>query len=211
MHRFIIALLSTVSLVGLVGAAQAADLVLDTPVPEVAADTSGDWDGIYAGIFAGSLWGEATSPVDFDLSGYLLGLNLGANFTLQEGLVVGVVGDLAWSNATDEEVFLPPSGFDIDWVGSVRGRVGFDGGAFMPYLTAGVAFANGVLYDNVGDEVDSNTHFGWTAGLGVEFKATEDVSLDLAYRYSDYGAQSYGVTDWEFTTHQVTAGVNWRF
>ncbi len=43
--------------------------------------------------------------------------------------------------------------------------------------------------------VDSNTHVGWTAGAGVEFAVTEDVSLDLLYKYTDYGTQDYTLDD----------------
>ncbi len=58
-------------------------------------------------------------------------------------------------------------------------------------------------------------HVGWTAGAGVEFAVADNVSLDLQYRYSDYGTQSYtlggGDSDFSLTSHAVTAGVNFRF
>jgi outer membrane immunogenic protein len=42
------------------------------------------------------------------------------------------------------------------------------------------------------------------------------VSLDLQYRYTDYGTQSYALggledSDLSLTSHAVTAGVNFRF
>jgi opacity protein-like surface antigen len=149
--------------------------------------------------------------VPFDLNGFLLGVNAGANFTLNNGIVAGVVGDLAWSNIADAGAFVPPSGFDVTWAGSIRGRIGYDAGAFMPYLTAGVAFASGTVTAISGAVVGTNVHLGWTAGVGLEFKATDNLSVDLAYRYSDYAPAAYGVTDWKFSTHQVTAGLNWHF
>jgi len=192
--------------------AHAADLIFqDSAVaPEFAAPL-GKWDGPFIGVFGGVARGNATSPVDFDLRGALLGVNAGANFTLDNGIVLGVVGDVAWSNITDDEVFLPPSAFDVNWFGSVRGRVGYDAGAFMPYLTAGVAAAGARLTAFTGDVVASQVHLGWTIGAGVEVKATDNLSIDLAYRYSDYGAKSYGVTSWDFANHQVTGGLNWHF
>lgn len=211
MNRFVFSLLAGIASFGLASATYAADLIIDTPDEPGIIEATGDWDGAYIGIFGGYAGGTATLPVDFDLNGWLLGVNAGANFTLTDGIVAGIVGDLAWSNITDDEVFVPPGAFDVNWAGSVRGRIGFDGGALLPYVTAGLAFANATLTAGDGSEVGTNTHIGWAAGVGVEFKATEELSVDLAYRYSDYGAQAYGVSDFEFNTHQVTAGLNWRF
>jgi opacity protein-like surface antigen len=211
MNRLAVTLLAGIAAFGVASVTYAADLIIDTPNEPGIVEASGDWDGVYIGVFGGYAAGSATSPVDFDLNGWLVGVNAGANFTLTDGIVAGIVGDIAWSGITDDEVFVPPGGFDVNWAGSVRGRIGFDGGAFLPYVTAGLAFANATLTAGNGVEVGTNTHIGWTAGVGVEFKATDDLSVDLAYRYSDYGAQAYGVSDFEFTTHQVTAGLNWHF
>lgn len=102
-----------------------------------------------------------------------------------------------------------------DWQGSIRGRLGFDGGAFLPYLTGGLAFANSTLTDNVAADSDTQTHIGWTVGAGVEFAVADNVSLDLLYRYSDYGSKDYdlaGVPEsFGLTAHTISAGLNLRF
>ncbi|MFD2648801.1 outer membrane protein [Devosia albogilva] len=213
MNRSRVCGLASLALVVLASGAQAADLIVeDYPgLIEIPGSATNHWDGAFVGVFGGHVWGAASSPVSFDLTGQLLGVNAGVNFTLSNGIVAGVVGDLAWSNLTDAEVFAPPSAFDVNWTGSIRGRVGYDAGAVMPYLTAGLAVARGTLTATTGATVASNTHFGWTAGAGVEVKASDSISLDLSYRYSDYAAAAYGVTDWEFGTHQITAGLNWHF
>jgi len=212
MNRNIIRLAAGIAALSIASATYAADLIVDEPATPDIAVASGEWDGLFVGTFAGYASGSTSDPVEMDISGWLLGVNAGANFTLTEGVVVGVVGDLAWSNISDDDFIVPPGSFDINWAGSVRGRIGYDAGAFLPYLTAGVAFANATLTDSImGDEVGTSTHVGWTVGAGVEFKATDDLSVDLAYRYSDYGAQAYGVADWAFTTHQVSVGLNWHF
>lgn len=192
--------------------ALAADFVTEMPIPDVNYGLQvGNWDGPFVGVFGGYERGTVTSPTTFDLNGALLGVNAGTNFTLENGVVIGVVGDLAWSNATDPDFFAPPSAFDVNWFGSVRGKVGYDAGAFMPYVTGGLAIAGGKLTAITGDVVASNAHYGWTVGAGVEVKATDTIGIDLSYRYSDYAARTYGLTDWKFATHQVTAGVNWHF
>jgi outer membrane immunogenic protein len=203
MNRFVIALLSGVAGLALVSGAQAADLIIDEPAAGVVEVAGGNWDGLYVGAFVGGLGGtfEDESSAEYDVSGWLAGVNLGANFTVADGIVLGVVGDIAWSNA-DEQDGAP---FAIDWNASLRGRLGFDGGAFLPYLTAGLAVA--------GTEIDtvSETHVGWTVGAGVEFAVAENISVDLLYRYSDYGTVDYGFEEFGLTSHAVTVGLNFKF
>lgn len=208
------------SALAITSAASAADLIIDTPVEAGVVQASGNWDGAFIGVFGGYAWGELDAgPAPFSFpepAGSLLGVNAGANFTLENGIVLGVVGDIAWADITDTVMPFPPFTLSstIDWVGSVRGRVGFDGGAFLPYLTAGVAFAHNTLAATslIGpSEVDA-THVGWTVGAGVEFAATENLSVDLLYRYSDYGDASYEAgPEIGLTAHQVTVGLNWGF
>jgi outer membrane immunogenic protein len=201
MTRFAFALAAAVSALALASAAQAADLIIDEPAPTVGiVDVGGNWDGVYIGAFAGYGAGTFEWSDTADVEGWLLGAAVGANFTVTDGIVAGVVGDIAWSDIGDDDGF-----FDINWAGSLRGRLGFDGGAFLPYLTAGLAVAGTEI-----EGIDA-THIGWTAGAGVEFAATEDLSVDLLYRYSDYGTQSYNGTDVSLNTHQVTIGLNWHF
>ena len=54
-----------------------------------------------------------------------------------------------------------------------------------------------------------------TAGAGVEVAATENMSVDLQYRYSDYGKADYSLPTDDatlgLTNHALTAGVNFRF
>jgi len=223
MTRISLALLCGAAALGFVPAAQAADLYSNnsSPMPGfVNMGGSGGWDGAYVGGFAGYGWGTVTDadggvinlPGDeLDLSGWLIGANLGANFTVSDGFVVGAVGDVAWSgiNGYDANSDLD---YDINWTASLRGRAGFDGGAFMPYLTGGLAVAGAT--GEIGGDESSQVHFGWTAGAGVEVAATDNLSVDLQYRYSDYGQATYDLavpTDLSLTTHALTAGVNFKF
>lgn len=220
MNRITLTLLAGVATLGFASASQAADLIIDTaPVAAPAiVSTGGNWDGAYIGAFAGYGWGtlsdETATPLltdDIDVNGWKIGVAAGADFTLSEALVAGIVADIAWDNASGEDTALGFT-YDTNWSGSVRGRLGFDGGAFLPYVTAGLAFANATADDGVAS--DDATHIGWTAGAGVEFAVADNVSLDLQYRYSDYGTQTYALgadTDLNLTSHAVTAGINFRF
>lgn len=195
MNRIALTLLAGVAVLGFASSTSAADLIVDAPMA-YEAPAGGNWDGPYIGVFGGYASGTLSGPTDIDVSGWLLGVNAGVNFTLTDGVVAGVVGDIAWSDVSG-------SGPEFNWFGSVRGLIGFDGGAFLPYLTAGLGFAHEDFYDV--------TAFGWTAGAGVKFAVTDDVSLNLEYRYSDFGEADYGGSDATLTANQVTFGLNWSF
>lgn len=217
MNRFSLTLLAGVAVLSVVSGAQAADLLVNSPAPNYGGggySTSGGWDGAYVGGFIGYGWGTVTDDLanysDIETSGFLVGATAGVNATVAPGFVLGAAGDIAWSGNGG---YTAPVDFDINWAGSLRGRAGFDGGAFMPYLTAGLAFA-GATASEAG--VDSSAvHFGWTAGAGVEVAVVENVSLDLQYRYSDYGTADYELDTYDATfdvnTHALTAGVNFKF
>lgn len=221
MNRISITLLAGIAALSLATSAGAADLLVNSPAPSYGGyvGPSGGWDGAYIGGFAGYGWGTVVDDdggIGFDddelsLSGWTIGATLGANFTVAPGFVLGAAGDLAWADigGYDSDTDLS---YDINWAGSLRGKAGFDGGAFMPYLTAGVAFAGASA--DMGPDEASAVHFGWTAGAGVEVAATEELSVDLQYRYSDYGSATYdlgGDVDMSLSSHTVTAGVNFKF
>jgi outer membrane immunogenic protein len=221
MNRITLTLLAGVATLGFASAAQAADLIIDTaPVVAPVVSSGGNWDGAYIGAFAGYGWGTLTDEEDYfgdgigteyDSTGWLLGVNAGADFTVSEAIVAGIAADIAWNDASGDDGATRAS--DLNWDGSVRGRLGFDGGAFLPYVTAGLAFANNTVDLGAGG-ADTQTHIGWTAGAGIEFAVADNVSLDLQYRYSDYGTKTYDLAtdnDFSLTSHAVTAGVNFRF
>jgi outer membrane immunogenic protein len=221
------ALLSCVGLC-FVPAAYAADLIVQEPIMTSPVPTAYNWDGFYVGIQAGYGWGEAdhqpaipTGPGgngnDLGLSGWLAGVNAGYNMHLSDQFIGGIEADINWADisGSDDTLFGEPS-HTIDWMGSVRARLGFDGGVFMPYMTGGLAFGHGARESTSGGDADA-THIGWTAGVGVEVAATDNLSIDLQYRYTDLGAQTYvwsgAGTDPKvsLTAHTVIAGLKWHF
>ena len=203
MRRISIALL-TVSALAISSSAMAADLIIDTPEMPGVVEVESDWEGPFVGVFGGYMAGELTSDtiaVDgIGISGWMLGVTAGANFAITDGVIAGVVADIAWNNVGADD----DTDYTSGWNGSLRGRLGFDGGAFLPYLTAGLAVARGEFGD-----ID-NTHLGWTVGAGLEVAVAQDLSLDLQYRYTDYADETY-LVDAGATSHAVTIGLNWGF
>ncbi len=225
MNRLAISLLTGVAALSFISAAHAADLIIDEPAPVVGiVDVGGNWDGVFIGAFAGYGWGTLTDDDSLlaltsgddtlDLTGWQVGVAAGANFTVSEAIVAGIVGDIAWTDLSGEDT-TSDFAYDVNWLGSIRGRLGFDGGAFLPYVTAGVAFANATASEPLAPSEDTQTHIGWTVGAGVEFAVADNISLDLLYRYTDYGSKDYALTDpatpLSLNTHTISAGVNFKF
>lgn len=224
MNRLAVSMLAGVAALSFISSVQAADLIIEEPAPPVGiVDVGSNWDGVYVGAFAGYGWGTVTDEdglvgpavdTEYDLTGWQVGVAAGANFTVSEAIVAGIVGDIAWTDLSGDSA-ADDFSYDVNWLGSIRGRLGFDGGAFLPYVTAGVAFANATASEPLAVTEDTQTHIGWTVGAGVEFAVADNVSLDVLYRYSDYGSKDYDLTTdptpLSLTTHTISAGVNFRF
>lgn len=212
---------------GAFGAANAADInsrsFKDDPDyrPAVA------WTGFYAGIHLGGSFNDelktvvtetylqsgalATNPVTKygDLDGaFLGGLQVGYNLQVFGNLVIGVEGDISKSSADLTE-----------YLGSIRGRLGYAAGKTLFYGTGGVGFVN---WD---DNTVLDTSWGWVAGAGIEHKLTSNLSLGvegLYYSLDDEGQKIYGdptypanqtkrVTEFERDLWTVRARLNYHF
>ena len=204
--------------------AYAADLIVTEPAPMMIDNyaPAGGWEGAYVGIHGGYAWGDADSSTgdigDHDLGGGCFGAQVGYNFVLTEGLILGLQGDISWADIGGTENY----GFveitdSINWTGSATVHLGFDGGVFMPYVLGGLAFANNEHSDDVvGFADDSQTHIGYTVGAGVAVMVSESVSAFVEARYSDYGTKTYDFgggfqPDIALSDTSVRAGVNFHF
>ncbi len=112
-----------------------------TTAPVYVASPVYNWSGMYAGVAGGGGWGTSNfGGATYDVDGGLFSGTLGYNF--QTGpLVVGLEGDIGYSNIRGSG----GCGFtNCDtankWLGTVRGRLGYAAGNYMPYVTGGWAF-----------------------------------------------------------------------
>jgi len=201
-----------------VGFASAADIYTPPPpqqeptmAPAPAAIFS--WDGLYVGIHGGWGWGDAKSPTaaDVELDGPLAGGQIGYNWQLA-GIVVGIEADISWSGL-DGAVPAAATAHELDWLGTVRGRIGVPMGRTLPYVTGGVAF--GEATRTVAGASASASHTGFAAGGGVEHAFADNVSGKIEYLYVDLGDESYSLPGpdptVDLTAHTVRLGLNVRF
>jgi len=238
---------------GLVTSAVAADLPAKTPPAPVFS-----WNGFYFGVNIGGGWanGDAQSvsvpdPGFFDPfrsnlkgTGVVAGGQIGFNWQLASNWVIGLEADVSGTTiddtatqnpATIEGVPLNPASSltltrNINWLASVRGRIGVSWDRALLYFTGGVAWAGitfqaaldrPVLPDifavSVGD-----TRTGWVIGGGLEY-AFENTNWTMRGEYLHYQFDGFRVdapsfnsftaqdTLGNFNVNVVRVGFNYKY
>jgi len=218
-------LLATSALALMTGSALAADLpTRAAPADPVAAPPAFTWTGFYVGANAGYAWGTARlrdndgDGVSGRFNGALGGAQIGYNF--QSGdLVFGVETDIQATgisrSLTGGDTTVKS---EIQYLGTVRGRIGMSFDNIMPYVTAGLAYANNKISVSEGgiSLSSTKTHFGWTVGAGVEAYLGSGWSVKGEYLYVDLQNKRYFANfDGGFRArsdfHIARVGVNYRF
>lgn len=179
------------------GAVHAADLIIEEPLPIAA--SAYDWSGLYLGVHAGYLSGEAgvvEGDIIGDINGGVAGLYAGYNVQM-DNIVLGVEGDFGIAAVSGTGTVVPPPGdeyiYDLNWNGHLRARGGFAADQFLVYVAGGLAFANHTLSE--GAWSNTQTHVGWTLGVGAELAVTDTVAVRAEYLYDDYGSADYMLED----------------
>jgi outer membrane immunogenic protein len=164
------------------------------------------WAGPYLGGNLGYAWGSVDNNPSKP-SGIAGGVQAGYNW--QNGpWVFGIEGDIQASAA--EETFAPWK-FSNPWFGTVRGRGGYAFSNIFLYGTAGLAF--GELRAETFGLSESQTNFGWTAGLGAEMGFAPNWSAKVEYLYVDLANSNFVITGASngYRFGLIRAGVNYHF
>jgi len=166
-----------------------------------------NWTGFYAGVHGGWGWGDSSGS---SLDGYALGAQVGYNYQLVSGLTFGVETDLTFSGINGAAA---GGIFTADYIGTLRGRLGYAFDRVLIYGTGGFAYAGGDL--QVAGLSNAQTHYGYAIGFGIEGMITSNLSARLEYLYTDFGSRTYqtigGPVALGFDSSQLRAGVNYRF
>ena len=87
---------------------------------------------------------------------------------------------------------VPPLQDNLDWFGTVRGRVGYAVGAALLYGTGGLAFGGVDDKLTVGGttKADNSTKTGYAAGGGVEYAFNPAWSGKVEYQYINLGTDT---------------------
>ena len=176
------------------------------PVYAPASIQSYSWMGPYLGVNLGYQWGRVTNNPT-EPHGVAGGVQGGYNF--QSGqFVFGGETDLQISAADDTFAIWK---FANPWFGTLRGRAGIALNNVLVYGTGGMAYGGGRA--QVAGASESQTHLGWTAGLGLEVGFTPNWSARAEYLYVDLGERGYSVTGTQnaIESSLLRFGVNYRF
>lgn len=174
------------------------------------------WTGFYFGANAGYGWAANTGDITYesnigpdrsggpDAAGGFGGGQIGYNWqgVFSNDFVLGVEADIQGSNVDDTWRGTTDAGLeastrqDLQWFGTVRGRLGWAFDRTLIYGTGG--FAYGRVKDTAfaSSGAESITlrgdpdRTGYVVGGGVEHAISETVSFKIEYQYINLGEQT---------------------
>lgn len=186
------------------------------PVMETAPVAISLWNGGYAGAQLGYGWADRSGTGNPDTLGDRLDNttdainNIGSD---GDGLTGGIHGGYLWNadrfvyglegDYDFSDIDLDNSVGDVDRIGRIKAKAGYDLGQTLVYATAGAAYAEADILGN-----DFND-WGWTAGVGADYMLTESISVGAEALYHDFDQFDDSGTDLSLTT--VSARVSYRF
>ncbi len=188
-------------------AASAADFGAPAPpeTPQAYIAPAFSWAGPYVGVLAGYGWADFNDTAVTDGSGWLAGGYLGYNWQI-DPWVAGLEVDAMWSGIRGSSGAVTN---ELDYLTTVRGRLGVAVDNWLFYGTGGFAMAGG---SSGPGPTTSRTHTGWVIGAGVEAAFTESITGRIEYNYVDLNAKTYGngVTA-SPNAHLVKVGLGFKF
>jgi outer membrane immunogenic protein len=164
------------------------------------------WSGFYGGVNLGYGWGNEVldyNPTVFtgvNPGGALGGGQIGYNWQAPQSfspyggygsLVYGIEADLQGSDIGAKTSF-SGSTFksDLDYFGTVRGRIGYATDRTLYYATGGLAYGGLTHAANItgtGNFTTSTTATGYVVGAGIEMMTSRAWSIKAEYKFIDFG------------------------
>lgn len=191
-----------------------------------------DWNGVYIGGHVGITRGRVDNtltesrPIGSSESfgPAFGGVQAGYNRLLSSGLLLGVEADLTFSNhlVPNEVIATRESSATtitetLDYVGTVRGRIGYAFDRLMVYGTGGFAYAQARIVESPGIGADEDKRLmlraGWAAGGGAELALNSYWSARVEYLYHQFGPISLTMPSGRnyestFDMHMLRIGLN---
>ncbi len=189
--RTVVGAMALLSLAHLPAAAQGFDLApaSDAELGEVS------WQGAILSPDFGyetlDLGGTGSALLE-DPEGFRVGGEVGYDW--QRGtFVFGVVGNAsyAWIDGDGRGAGIGQFESEMNYVGTLRGRLGLAFNRFMLYGTGGWAFGDLEVTDNLAAVSDENFLSGYAAGGGLEYVWNSSITLRAEYLHLDYGSETY--------------------
>ncbi|AXS40160.1 porin family protein [Breoghania sp. L-A4] len=196
--------------------------------------TATDWSGFYLGVHAGYVDGQTDwdlgpgVPLVVEPSGFAGGALVGYNHQI-DNFVFGLEADITLGDISEGPKNFGVVGVqsaDVNYIATVRGRLGYAFDTWMPFVTGGAGFADLEIFDSIGGGPtrDSQLLTGFVVGAGVEADLSRLFGLQIGggsltgrveYMYGQYGSELFqiGATPEgaDLETNTVRAALVWRF
>ena len=187
-----------------------------------------DWTGLYIGGHFGygtGTFGTGTNPfpgeagaLPSSVTGFIGGYQLSYNWQLTNRFVAGIEADISFASPLDSlDRSAPPFRTSYNYIATVRPRLGYQVGIFLPYVTGGFAWGSTRVdaFDPTGAPANASsmTHTGWTVGAGLEWPLTGNWTGKVEYDYVTLGAQTYSFPvnlNVDPKAHLFKVGMNYR-
>jgi high affinity Mn2+ porin len=153
----------------------------------------------------------------------------GWEYVFPSRLMLGIEADFSFPNYEESSKVLSyratPTGYaseEYEWLASLRGRVGYDIGAWTPYLTGGITWMS-TRYSRIDlttgneDANPANIRVGYTAGAGLDYRLDSRWSARAEYLYTNFNLSGFAFGsfpsryDTQYDLHRVRFGLNYRF
>lgn len=190
--------------------------------------------GPYLGIWGGyTVSPDATyerGPYSFDLDvQQTWAFGIKAGFTPPQAKYFSFEFEFSYSNPDIDRSVFAQAGTDFISLDEANAKLynymfniiaKYPEGKFHPYIGVGLGMSyvevEGTLRARIGGtsiteyDSDNNTAFAWQILAGVDIELTNNLVLDLGYRYF-YTKPEFEVTDIEYKTSMVTMGLKFLF
>lgn len=162
-----------------------------------------------------AIWGDIRGEIEF---AYNAAAKNKGNATFDWGDGAGG-HDIAFKNRLETKAVFLNAYYDIETCTD-----------FIPYVGGGIGY--GMLKNKARLLTDSESgkdreeNFAWNVGLGIGYIVTENITLDLGYRYTDFGSiknsarsevpnvsgsTMHSRAKYDVTSHEVSLGLRYNF
>jgi outer membrane immunogenic protein len=169
-------------------------------------------------------------------SGFLAGGQIGYNYQFPtSNIVLGVEADADWTSIRGQlglNANVPAGGIagpagaslsavagsHVEYFGTARARLGYAFNNIMPYVTGGFAWGETNSYYNINAALlgaggglagsEHNGQDGWTAGAGLEYQITPNLTFKTEYLYVNLGTHTLLAGDIGNLVGVAPVGVN---
>src|SRR5258708_13349090 len=206
----------------------------------LAADPVATPSGFYFGGHVGYMFGSASATLA-DLTGassaggttgygaFFGGVQTGYEHNFASRLMLGVELDMSFPGAEDLAQVLSyratatgTANEQLEYLASLRGRLGSDIGSWTPFLTGGIAWASTRisrtdLTTGNEDAQSSNIRLGYVVGGGVDRQIAPRWSARAEYLYTNLGLAGFTFAaaparyDSQYALHRFRVGLNYKF